>query len=201
MYPSGVRSSHSVASATSGHSATHIQILPLNYVPFEPPLCWLRPHRGESGKVFTLLRSDTYKYQSSWKCSALYPSVASATSGYSATHIQILPLNYVPFEPPLCRLRRHRGESGIVFTLLRSVTYKYQSNWKCSALYPFGVRSSHSVASATSGYSATHIQILLLNYDPFRPPLCRLRLHRGERGMVMSGLSLHYVPLQTPHTP
>jgi hypothetical protein len=85
-----------------------------------------------------------------------------------------------------------------VFTLLRSGTYKYQSNWKCSALYPSDERSSDSVASATSGYSATHIQILPLNYDPFKPPLCRLRRHRGERGMAMSGFSLHYVPLQ-PH--
>lgn len=67
--------------------------------------------------------------------------------------------------------------------------------------YPSGERFSHYVASATSGilnytYPNTETQL-----NTIKPSLCRLRRHRVENGMAMSGFPFHYVTFQTTHTP
>jgi len=49
--------------------------------------------------------------------------------------------------------------------------------------------------------NTSHIQILKINSNTFKPPLCRLRRHRGEDCMAMPGFPFHCVSFLTPHTP
>lgn len=56
-------------------------------------------------------------------------------------------------------------------------------------------------ASAASGIPATHIQILTLKSDTFKPSLWPATPPQRRERYGYVGLSFHFVTLQTPHTP
>jgi hypothetical protein len=74
-----------------------------------------------------------------------------------------------PFKPPPVPALRHRGESGIVNTLLRSGTHKYQQRWKCSHCIPQVPAPATPMLPRPAGSTASHIQ-------NFKTPLTHLNL-------------------------
>lgn len=175
---------------------------------FKPPLCRLRHHRRERGMFKSCFAAILKNIHEHGNVSLRIPPCALHSLRYfrdlRATQLHIS--KYVNIH--LTRLNLH--STGCACAEEREVCFLC-----CFAAVSINICKSGNVphcippvtAPATSWLprpsvsNAPHIQILKINSNTFKPPLCRLRRHRGENCMAMPGFPFHYVPFLTPHTP